>query len=198
MPLFRRRAPLHRRLAEEAGLSIEGDAGPARPGAAADPPGWHGEQRGEPGIHGVPRPRRWDAVVTADAPEVEGRERSFVVLGDGTPVDAVRGVDEELRPLAEALDGSLPPPFRAEAVARGGGRWAVAAARVRLVELPGVGGEALELVVRDGARTLRVDGRPIFGSVPAAEAVAAEQGGDVVLRARRVLEDVWEVETSSL
>src|SRR3954465_2564881 len=47
---------------------------------SVDPrPAWQ-----ETGIHGLQRPREWDATVTADAPEVEGDAVRFVTLPDGT------------------------------------------------------------------------------------------------------------------
>jgi hypothetical protein len=99
---------LHRALAEEAGMSL-GDVQPPPSGLSAAPPGWDGEQRGEPGIHGVPRARRWDAVVAAHAPLVNGDTVHFVALADGSLV-----VDEdqpdELTPLADALETRLGRP----------------------------------------------------------------------------------------
>jgi hypothetical protein len=59
---------------------------PAAP--AAQPPGFDGEQRGEPGIHGVPRPRRFDVVTTAQADGIEGDRVRFVTLPDGRAVVA--------------------------------------------------------------------------------------------------------------
>ena len=85
MRLFRRRKPLHEQLAEAGELSF-GSAAPAPAGLSSEPPGWDGEPRGEPGIHGVPRPRRWDAVATADAPGLRGEIVHFVALPDGTLV----------------------------------------------------------------------------------------------------------------
>jgi hypothetical protein len=55
-----RREPLHKKLAREARLDQEREPGPE----PLDPgPHW-----GATGIHGVPRPRRWDAVGPAVAP----------------------------------------------------------------------------------------------------------------------------------
>src|SRR5205807_2274625 len=68
-----RRRPLHRKLAEAGGLltGLE-EARYGLPGQAAEPPSWDGEARGDAGIHGVPRARRWDAVATAEAPDLRG------------------------------------------------------------------------------------------------------------------------------
>ena len=62
MGLFRRSKPLHERLAQEGGL--------VEPAGAERPP--FTGVIGEAGIHGVPRERQYDAVATADAPDVEG------------------------------------------------------------------------------------------------------------------------------
>src|SRR6266498_1311274 len=59
--------------------------------------------------------------------------------------------------VAEAIE--LEPPFRAEAVRRSEAVWAVAARRIAVVRLEGVEGEELELTLRDGERTLLIDGR---------------------------------------
>jgi hypothetical protein len=196
--LFGRRKPLHRRLAEAGGVPLDSappGAADDRPrGAPAEPPGWHGEQRGEPGIHGVPRARRWDAVVTAELPGVDGSERQFAALPDGSVVGEGAGLET----LAAALEGAIDPPYRAEAVRRSADRWAVAASRMRVEAVPGLEGEEAELVVRDGSRTLTVDGRPRFGSTPALEQIAAGEGADAVVRARRLRGDLWEVEAAAL
>src|SRR5437879_11666990 len=113
MRLFGRKQPLHRALAEEAGMSL-GDVQPPPSGLAADPPGWDGEQRGEPGIHGVPRARRWDTVANADAPGLSGDAVHFVTLGDGTLVVDEDEPDGALAPLADAVEQTIPPPYRAE------------------------------------------------------------------------------------
>ena len=150
MSLFRRE-PLHVRLAREAGLQTD-----ERP--PHDPsPRW-----GEVGIHGIARPREWDAVVTAEAPQLGVGELEFVVLADGTLV-----VDDELElepgaldPLAAALETQLQRPYRASAVWRGGSRWGVAARRIEVVELPAdVRGDEIVVTVASTERAVTVDGQ---------------------------------------
>jgi len=175
--LFRRREPLHVQLAREGGLSLDAEQ-PIRPA-------WDAA-----GIHGNPRPRQWDAVVTVDAPELEGDRAAFVALVGGDLV-----VDEgpdDLEPLATALEQELPPPYRAEAVRRERTVWAVAGRRIEVVELPDVSGEELELTVNGSEHTLLIDGERHFGSI-----AALERPGHVV-RARRIDGDLWEVETAPL
>lgn len=190
-----RREPVHRKLARQARLDLgapRADAEPLDPG-----PHW-----GETGIHGVPRPRRWDAVVSAEAPGVEQDEIGFVALPGGElvvePPEAEPDAGPQaLAPLAEALASYLDPPYRAEAVRRGGDAWSVAARRTEVAELDAPGRE-LELVVTPGERVLTVDGERSFGSIPALEQLGAEQGPSYVVRARRLRDRIWEVEASPL
>ncbi|HEX5448713.1 MAG TPA: hypothetical protein VFW85_01480 [Gaiellaceae bacterium] len=170
---------------------------PAR-APAAQPPGWNGEPSGEPGVHGVPRARRWDAVATIDAPGLEGDEQQFVVLADGAVVAESGEHDERLQPLVESLQTRLAPPYRAEAVRRGETRWAVAGVRIATVEARGLRGDTAELVTSREGTTLHVDGRPSFGSAPALERVGEVVGSEYVVRAKRLQDDVWEVDASPL
>ena len=140
MTPFRRREPLHVRLARDGGIPL---------GEPNGRPAWDAS-----GIHGLHRVREWDAVVTVSAPEVEGE------LEEGP---------ELLTAFAEALERELDPPYRAEAVRREDSLWAVAGRRIEVVELPGVTGTELELATHGGERTLLVDGERAFGSVPALE-----------------------------
>jgi hypothetical protein len=196
--LFRRRAPLHRRLAEEAdmlaGLGIPGPP----PAQAAEPPSWDGQARGEAGIHGVPRARRWDAVATAVAPGLRGDRVHLVSLADGTLIVEEDEPDAALAPLADAVDGMLAAPYRAEGVRRDGDTWAVAASRIELVEVPGLSGDDVELSATRDGRVLKVDGKTTLGRTPALERVGEAQGAEYVVRARRVDGDLWEVEASPL
>jgi hypothetical protein len=194
--LFRRRKPLHRELADAAGLTLEATA--AAPGLAAEPPGWSGEQRGEPGIHGVPRARRWDAVVSADAPAVRGDAVHFVALPDGTVVVEEDEPDASLAPLADAVEQTIAPPYRAEAVRRGGGVWAVAARRIAVVQAPELDGDEAELVVTRGSHSLTIDGDRRVARAPSLERVGATEGRDYVVRATRLDGDLWEAEAVSL
>jgi hypothetical protein len=174
--LFRRREPLHVQLAREGGVPL-GDDKPR--------PAWDAA-----GIHGLHRERRWDAVVAVEAPDVEGERATFVALPGGDLV--VEEGPNDLAPLATALEREIEPPYRAEAVRRDGGLWAVAGRMIEVVELPGVAGEELELTVHGSERTLVVDGERGFGSIP-----ALERPGKVV-RARRIDGELWEVEADAL
>ena len=183
MPFWRRES-LHQRLAREGGLLEEPPPLDARPPV-------------ETGVHGVPRPRQWDAVATAEAPALRGDELEFVALPDGTLLVDDDFDDEALTPLADALEQALHPPYRAHAVHRGGSTWAVAANRIQVVEVPEpVEGAELELSVADGEHTLVVDGESVFGSIPSLERLATNDS--FVVRARRLDGDLWEVRVSPL
>ena len=198
MKLFGRRQPLHRELADAGGLSL-GDGASRVPGPSAAPPGWDGEQRGEPGIHGVPRPRKWDAVVAADAPGLHGDTVHFAALEDGTLIVEEDQPDDALTPLADAIETRLAAPYRAEAVRRDGTLWGVAGRRITVVSEPGLAGEEAELVLTSAGWELTVDGRRRLAHVPALEAAGrAGGGGDVVVRASRLDGELWEVETAPL
>lgn len=189
MSIFRRDEPLHERLAREAGLMTE----EPRLGA---PPAWQ-----EVGIHGVPRPRKWDTVVTAEAPRLGVGELDFVALPDGTLVvdDLLDLEPGSLDPLAAALETELHPPYRAQAVWRGGSRWGVAARRIQVAELPAdVHGDEIVLSVADGQRSLVVDGQPSFGSSHVLERLGAERGSAFVVLATRLAERMWEIEVTLL
>jgi hypothetical protein len=196
--LFSRKQPLHRALADAAGLSLDGVVAPPAAPPAAQLPGWDGEQRGEPGIHGVPRSRRWDAVATADAPGLLGDELAFRVLPDGTVLTDDDQPDGALAPLADAVEASLAPPYRAEAVRRGPQTWAVGARRIVLVQESGLDGDEAELVRQGDERSLTVDGMSRVARAPGLEAAGERLGADFVVRATRLDGDLWEVEASPL
>ena len=175
MGLFRRK-PLHQRLAEEGGL-VEREPRPLFTGVIP-----------EAGIHGIPREREYDAVVTAKAPDMEGATARFVGLEDGSLL--VEEGDGDLTALAQAIETEVKAPYRAIAVRRGETQWAVAGHGLRVVTLPERGGDEVELVVRGEERTLVVDGNRSFGTFPELEALAE---GDSVIRATRLEGSLWEV-----
>jgi hypothetical protein len=186
MPLFRRREPLHVRLAREGGLG----------GAPLEPPDLLGRLSGA-GIHGLQRLREWDAVVTVDAPPLRGDRAQFVALPDGTLL--VEEGDDDVAPLAEAVEAQLQAPYRAEAVRRHEALWAVAARAIDVVELDvDPGGDEVVVTVRNGEREVLVDGARTFGSVPELERVAGGRHESYAVRAERLDGALWEVELSPL
>ena len=180
MGLFRRK-PLHQRLAEEGGL-VEQSTVPLFTGVIP-----------EAGIHGIPRERQYDAVATADAPDAKGDTARFVGLEDGSLL--IEEGDGDLAPLADAIEQDIARPYRANAVRRGETTWAVAAHKLRVVQLPEPGGDQIELVLNGDEKTLVVDGNRSFGTLPELEALA---DGDAVIRASRLDETLWEVRVDPL
>jgi hypothetical protein len=178
--LFRRK-PLHERLAEEGGL-VERSSVPLFTGAIP-----------EAGIHGIPRERQYDAVAAIEAPDVEGDAARFVGLEDGSLL--IEEGDGDLSPLADAIEQEIARPYRAAAVRRGETTWAVAAHRLRVVELPEPGGDEVELVVNGDEKTLVVDGNRSFGTMPELEQLA---DGDAVIRAARLDGALWEIRVDPL
>ena len=89
-----------------------------------------------PGVHGIPREREWDAVASAEAPELPGEELDFVALADGTLVVDEDVPDGALSPLADALAGQIRPPYHGYAFWQQDDVWTVAAKRVAVVEVP--------------------------------------------------------------
>lgn len=174
MGFFRRDRPLHEQLAEEGGLELgpepsETGQAPSRlagllhglaDGFLTAPPDEFGNPTplGEVGVHGVPRARRWDVVASARA-ELPVDEVHFAALPDGTLIVEEDVPDGSLTPLAEAIEATLNPPYRAEAVKREDEVWAVAASRIRVREFPETDDDELEFV-EDGNIVIgrRLDG----------------------------------------
>jgi hypothetical protein len=181
-----RREPIHKKLARQARLEQQ------EPPLVDPGPHW-----GVTGIHGVPRPRRWDAVASAQAPGLTGDELHLVALPNGDLVVDEDAPEDTLGPLAEAIEQTIAAPYRAEAVRQSDDIWTVAARRVRVAELEAAGDE-LELVEADGGRTLTVDGAREFGSIPELERIGREEGEHYVIRARRLDGNLWEVEADPL
>lgn len=190
MRIFRRREPLHERLAREGGLPLERDSrfAPLRPPELL-----------EVGITGNPRFREWDASAVAEAPELEGEEVEFTVLPDGSVLVDEEVGDASLEALADAIEETIEPPYRAKGVRRTASVWAVGARRIEVVDLrPDVEGETIELASVAGERTLTVDGSHAFGRIPQLEAVGEARASDYALRARRLDGSLWEVDVTPL
>ena len=190
MIFFRRREPLHEKLAREAGVPLEWESRyePLRP------PGIP-----ETGITGNQRFREWDATAVVEAPELAGDEVEFVVLPDRSVLVDEEVGDASLAPLADAIEETIQPPYRAQGVRRTPTAWAVGAQTIEVVELrPDVEGEALELSTVGGERTLTVDGSRAFGRIPQLERLAEERSADYVVHASRLDGSLWEVRVSPL
>lgn len=147
------------------------------------------------GITGLPRQREWDAVVTVDAPGVEGDESTFVVLADGRIVleDAPPAFDAA--PLAGALVGALDAPYRAVARRRPE-LWAVGACAIDVDRLvPDPDGDDLELTWNGSTHALLVDGLPADPArARALERIAtSRERGPYAAHAHRLRDDLFEL-----
>ena len=147
----------------------------------------------EAGIHGIPRERQYDAVATTEAPDAEGDSARFVGLEDGSLL--IEEGQGDLTALADAIEQEVARPYRATAVRRGETTWAVAAHRLRVVELPEPGGDEIELVLNGEEKTLVVDGNRSFGTMPELEQLA---DGNAVIRGARLDGALWEVRVDPL
>lgn len=182
---FFRREPLHKRLAREGGL-----LGPDNESLR---PSWD-----KVGVHGIARPRRWDAVVSVAAEGISGDELDFVALEDGTVIVEREEGEADLAPLADAVEAEISRPYHAQAVRKGEALWAVAARRIQLARFEAEGDE-IQLSVHDGERTLAIDGVRQFGSIPQLEELGERAGyRSFVANAVRVDTGVWEVQISPL
>jgi hypothetical protein len=165
-------------------------------GFLAAPPGLDGSAGlGIAGVTGVARPRgEWDVAASAHAPGLPGDELTFVALADGTLVVDGDVPEGAAAPLADAVEQYLAPPYRAAALRKGDDVWAIAAARVRLLELSSIEGERFELSrIGDGIR-FALDG---VDSLAPLEVRRVLDGldGDVAVTAERVAGQAWVAET---
>lgn len=141
MGLFRRKRALHEQLAEDADLDI-GQTRQPRPFSGF----LHDLANSDVvGVHGVHRPREWDTVVTVEA-DLVGDTVDFAALPDGTLVVEGDVPDGALTPLADAVEATVQPPYRAHAVRRGERVWAVGAKRIEVREYLDAEGDELELL----------------------------------------------------
>jgi hypothetical protein len=184
--LFRRREPLHERLAREGGLG-------GTPASVDPRPAWQ-----EIGVHGLHRPREWDVTVNADAPEVVGDAAGFVVLPDRTLL-VEDGPDEGLEPLAAAVEKELTAPFRARATRQRDTLWAVQGRRIEVLALrEGQEGDAIDVTHTAEGTSLTVDDARTFGSLPALEERGAREGREYTVHAERLDGDLWEIRAAAL
>jgi hypothetical protein len=148
---------------------------------------------GEVGIHGIARPREWDAVAVVRA-ELPGERVAFVALPNRGLV--IEEGPDDVEELAEAVERSLMPPYRAEAVRRPDGSWAVGATAIDVVELPTLDGDDVTLTVSQDGQELVVDGDGRLGQLPELEAFLRGRQG--VVQARRIDGSSFELSAHSL
>ena len=122
----------------------------------------------------------------------------FVALPNGDLVVDEDEPPDTLAPLAEAVEQTLEPPYRAEAVRQSEDVWAVAARRIAVASFRADGDE-LELVAADEGRTLdrrrraNLRQRPRAGANRPARRATATSSGPV-----RLDGVAWEIEADPL
>ena len=195
MGLFRRERPIHEQLADEAGLDIDGMDDELA--MAANDPALVTRVHVPSdllAVHGIPRDREWDAVASAEAPDLPGEELEYVALEDGTLIVDDDLPDGALSPLADALEGQIRAPYHGWAFWQGDDVWAVAAKRVQVVEVPeDVPGDEVSMSVNNGSRSVMVDGADSHAELPSLETFAGQQYGSFALHASRLDDTLWEV-----
>ena len=149
------------------------------------------------GVTGVGAGRTWDAVVSAHAPGLTGEAVTFTALEDRTLVVDQDIPEGSLSPVAEALEQMVGPPYRAAARKTEGDVWTAVAESVRIVELPSIDADEIELTVVDGERTLTIGDEQTIRSLPALDALAQEHDS-VALHAERVDGDLFAVDVFPL
>jgi len=193
--IFRRERPIHEQLADEAGLDIDGmddELAVAASDAALETrvhvPNDH------IAVHGIPRDREWDAVASAEAPDLPGEELEYVALEDGTLIVDDDLPDGALSPLADALEGQIRAPYHGWAFWQGDDVWTVAAKRVQVVEVPeDVPGDEVQMTVNGDRGSLVIDGAESGADLPSLANFAGQQYGSFVLHASRLDDTLWEV-----
>jgi hypothetical protein len=148
---------------------------------------------GEVGIHGVARPREWDAVAVVRA-ELPGDRVAFVALPNRSLV--IEAGPDDVEALAEAVERSIAPPYRAEAVRRPDGTWAVGATSIDVADLPALDGDDVTLTVGPEGHDVEVDGVTRPGTIPELEPFLGGLQG--VVQARRIDGSSFELSAHSL
>jgi hypothetical protein len=201
---FRRKETLNERLLREAGVDAGSIAGELVPehDPADQQESWFDDRSLLPferlsGEVTAARPRRWDAVVSAEAGGVRGGDVDFVTLPDGSMVVDGGEAEGDLTPLAEAVETRIAAPYRAHGTRQGERVWAVAARQIEVVSFAADGDE-ITLSEHGGNRTMTVDGEQTVASIPALEEVGRRQGDSYVVRAQRIDGDLWEVSANPL
>jgi hypothetical protein len=150
-----------------------------------------------PGVMGVGPGRTWDAVVATHAPTLTGNSVTFVALEDGTLIVTEDVADGSLTPVADQIEEMLAPPYRAAAARGEGDVWTAVAEKVRIVEIPDIPADELELTVVDGERTLTIGDEQDPRAIPALDELA-EQESSVAIHAERVDGDTFIVDVFPL
>jgi len=198
--LFRWRSEtLNEQLLRQAGLDPAqalGDSPPPPP--PFEPPKSVLAAVGLPDGSGV-GPKEWDAAVAVAAPGLVGDRIEFTTIPNGDVIVGEESGDADLSPLADAVERSVSPPYRAVAARQDGDLWAVGAKRIAVAQIPFPDADKLALSQHGDDRELRVDGEPSDASVPRElEQLGAAAGDSFYVEAERIDGDLWQVRVSAL
>jgi hypothetical protein len=195
---FRRRnETLNEQLLREAGLDPAQVLGDSPSPAPLEPPKSLLARVGVP--DGSVSPKEWDAAVTVSAPGIEGDRIEFTTIPNGDVIVGEETGDADLSSLADAVERSVAPPYRAVAQRHDGDLWAVAAKRIEVAQIPFPDGEKLEVSRHGADEQLRVDGAPSDEAVPPElERVGEAAGADFYVEAERIDGDLWQVKVTAL
>jgi hypothetical protein len=155
--------------------------------SGAIPPGWRAY-----GSPGVGHPPGNDVFATAAAPELTSDSRTFTTLPDGTLI-VDESCEEDLSPLADAVEKHVRPPYTAFAQRREDGLFYISARPIKVARFT-ADGDDLELTSVDGVRTYSANGEttdPTLAPDALAE-LGAARSPDYVARATRIDDDFWE------
>jgi len=135
----------------------------------------------------------WDAVAIAVEPRLRDDEYEFATVPDGSLI-VDETCDEDLSPLADAVEAQVQPPYRARAVRQDATQWLVSGRRIQVVQLVADGDE-LELSCFEGQRTFSIEGRQVDPTTAPAElaALGERRGPDYAVHASRIDGDLWEI-----
>ena len=180
MSFRRREKPLHERLAEQGGMTMSTEVTrDVAPWNQAGVPASRGRVNGTPSS--PPRP------TSRATPSTSSRSR----IERWSSTRTSRTTSSRRSPTRSRRSSN--PPYRAEGTRRDDRLWAVGASKIAVVSIAEeIGGDTVELAVREGVVTQLVDGAHGFGSVPELEALGAGMPSFVV-RADRIDGDLWEV-----
>jgi hypothetical protein len=200
--LFRRKQEtLNEQLLREAGLE------PAQVlGAAPSPPPPQPVEAPKSGLaragvvdgSGV-GPKEWDVAITVTAPALAGDRVAFTTIPNGDVIVDEESGNADLTVLADAVERSVSPPYRAVGQRQDGDLWGVGAKRIQVAEIPFPGGDKLEFSQHVDYGELRVDGEPSDSLVPSEVERLGEMLGDsFYVEAVRIDGDLWEVKATAL
>jgi hypothetical protein len=136
----------------------------------------------------------FDARTTTTLSGLHGDLIEFVALPNGDLIVGIGDADDDLSPLADAIEERISPPYKASASREDGPVWEVGASRIEVAEFAFPDAEVLELVQREDVLEFRIDGGPTDVAPPAELRQLGENAGaEFFATAKRIDGDYWQV-----